>query len=200
MGKAYFIVFEIVILCWEAHESLCVDRCCEKTRVCYFHFLQVTSQPYGTPISATVPQSSHDEPLRVLVFLAIILGLKEGRCPLSNSLRLKKQCKKKKKRIWNHERLRVSFHRLLLSFCTYSSWGNVEMGRASLYFKINCKIHHLWSLHWCLVASGMTMCLPDLPNSTSYTHIQTHKCIPFWIKERFLVRHECLIFTPAWER
>lgn len=78
MGKAYFIVLEIVILCWEAHESLCVDGCCEKTRVCYFHFGQVIPQPYGTPTLAREPQSSHDEPLRVLVSLAIILGLKEG--------------------------------------------------------------------------------------------------------------------------
>lgn len=196
MGKAYFIVLEIVILCWEAHESLCVDGCCEKTRVCYFHFGQVIPQPYGTPTLATEPQSSHDEPLRVLVSLAIILGLKEGVLSVTHW----GSRNNAKKRIWNRERLRVSFRGLHLSFPTYSSWGNGEMGRASLYFKINCKIHHLWSLHWCLVASGMTMCLPDLPNSASYAHIQTHKCIPFWIKERFLVRHECLVFTPAWER
>lgn len=31
MGNAYFIVLKIIILCWEAHESLCVDRCYENT-------------------------------------------------------------------------------------------------------------------------------------------------------------------------
>lgn len=28
-GKAYFVMLEVIILCWEAHESLCVDRCCK---------------------------------------------------------------------------------------------------------------------------------------------------------------------------
>lgn len=153
-------------------------------RVCYFHFLDVTSQPYETPTLATVPQSSHGEPLRrALVFLAIMRGLKEGVLSLTH---WGPRNNAKKKKLWKHERLRVSFHRLLLSLSMYSPWGSVEMETASFYFKLKCKIHHLWSLHWCLIASGMTTCLPDLLDPTSWAHTQTHKRIPFWIKKDLL--------------
>lgn len=79
MGNAYFIVFKIIILCWEAHESLRVDRGWKKTQEHAISTLYMSFHDYITPALVSLLWFSRVETLRYTPVLTdAMVGLNDG--------------------------------------------------------------------------------------------------------------------------
>lgn len=145
--NAYFIMLEIIILCWEAHESLCVDRCCktyEYMSVLFAcdtcHFINQPEPP--TPEFDNCSSISQVElPRKVLAALYCDVPPKSFALQVA-SVGLEKQCRR---RLWKQEQLTIERAALKLFhfYPKFFSGGNVELGMTSLYFKRNHKCSHL---------------------------------------------------------